>query len=230
MKIYFLLILLITSKICFSEELIIGIGDSYSEPLIIKKGGKIKDGIIFDFVTYIGREMNWNIKFKNTPRKRVEEFLSKGEIHICPRLNRKWLKQHKRYNWSIPWMEENIIILGRHKVKTYEKLNGIIGTIRGFNYPLKLSELFKNKTLKRQDSLNYKTAFDMLTLNRVDYIVIPEYIANYYMKKSSKKFQNCFSIKKATLHVVVSKHANISMPKLNKAIEKFKINQNLKKK
>lgn len=209
--------------------LIIGYGDHNAAPYAMERTEQLYNGIIKDIATEISGELDINISFVKTPRKRLERYLENNTIHLVLMTNPAWLSNNEKLQWSEPlFISKDILVVKANNPNTYNELidlkGMVIGTIRGYKYP-SLQPYFDNKDFLRYDVSNLTVNFVRLELGRIDALVNDDLLINYHLKIS--KDAHAFKV----LPLIVSQHniqaalspnAPITLTQFNRALKKLK--------
>lgn len=89
-----ILSLLLSPLLVFADNkatLIFGYGDHNAAPYAIERSEQLFSGIIKDIATEISGELDIDIAFVKTPRKRIERYLESNTIHVELITNPAWL-------------------------------------------------------------------------------------------------------------------------------------------
>lgn len=189
LKSLFFLFSLIPLWVCAENgvELIIGYGDHNAAPYAIEKAEKLHSGIIKDIATEISDELDINVVFVKTPRKRIERYLEKNTIHLVLISNPAWLSNSQKLQWSNTlFIERDKMVINANNHNEYQKLldfkSMIIGTIRGYRYPA-LQPFFDRGYFIRYDVSNLNVNFIRLALDRIDALIDADILINYHLKQ-----------------------------------------------
>lgn len=211
------------------DTLIVSYGDHNSAPYAVEQGEVLYSGIIKDIATEIADELDINISFFKTPRKRTERYLENETVHLVIISNPAWLKNSNKLQWSeTVFVEKDIIVTRADNTHIYQELADlkgmIIGTIRGFTYP-NLQPYFDKEHFVRYDVSNLQVNFIRLELNRIDALVDADVAINYHLLKSEKpKAYRVLPIvvSEHNIQAALSPNAPVSLEDFNKALIKLK--------
>ena len=226
---------LLCTLICLSvladsnTTLVIGYGDHNAPPYAMEKGEILHDGIIKDIAMEISHELDINISFAKTSRKRTERHLENDTIHLILISNPAWLSNSKKLQWSEPiFIEKDIIVIKSDNPTNYQRLTDlkgmIIGTIRGYKYPI-LQDYFAREYFVRYDVSSLEVNFIRLTLGRIDAFIGASIAINHQFKKNknAKEYKMLpISISNHNVHAALSPNAPITLEQFNKALKKLK--------
>lgn len=226
------LLFALISPLVFAEDkatLIIGYGDHDAPPYAIERSEKLTSGIIKDISAEISGELDVNVTFVKTPRKRTERYLENNTVHLILITNPVWLSNSDSLQWSETIFIEKVkMVIRADDPTSYEKITDfkgmIIGTIRGYSYPT-LQPFFDKEFFIRYDVSNLDVNFIRLELNRIDALVDADILINYQLKHSKKPkiFKALpLTITQNNIQAALSPSAPITINQLNQALKKLK--------
>jgi ABC-type amino acid transport substrate-binding protein len=212
-----------------TPKLRISYGDHNAPPYAIEKGETLYGGIIKDIATEISAELDINVIFIKTPRKRIERYLENDTIHLVLISNPSWLSNSADLKWSESlFVEKDVIVIKADNDKKYQNVQDlkgmIIGTIRGFKYPT-LQPFFDEGFFTRYDVSNLNVNFIRLGLNRIDALVDADISINYQLQqdKNSKTFNVLpIIVSQQNIKATLSPNAPITLSQLNQVLRKLK--------
>lgn len=169
-----------------AAELRIAASAYLSEPYTIYEKGELRGGLVKDIFTLLGDELGVAIKYVDCPRKRVEQGLMSGELHIAPVAHPLWLSKNYAGDWTETVFELREFLVTRtdSQVKYHgpEDLKGLrIGTILGYHYPI-VEPYFKTKAVMRSDVQKADQNVDMLLNHRIDAYIVHDIVFRYFQK------------------------------------------------
>lgn len=208
-----------------SVQLIVGYGDHNGAPYAIEAGEHLQEGIIKDLVTEISAELDIDIRFQKTPRKRIERYLESDTIHLVLLTNPKWLSNSDKLQWSKPlFTERDQLVVKADNPNSYHSFKDLkhmtIGTIRGYHYPNLQPYFDKNYFARYSVDVN----FIRLELNRIDALVDSETLINYHLQQASnaKDFKVLpFHVSKHKIYAALSPNAPVKLADFNQALTKL---------
>jgi len=211
------------------SKLIVSYGDHNAPPYAIEKGEVLYGGLIKDIAIELADELDIDISFNKTPRKRIERNLENDSIHLVLISNPKWLSNSDKLQWSDTiFVEQDVIVTKAEKNHNYKEVSDlkgkIIGTIRGYSYPT-IDALFDKNYFVRYDVSNLKVNLIRLQMNRVDAIVAASTPLNYLLQQSNKPLEFKVlpvSISQHNIRAAFSPNAPISIDDFNQALKKLK--------
>jgi ABC-type amino acid transport substrate-binding protein len=211
------------------RTLIIGYGDHDSAPYAIESGERLSSGIIKDIATELSGELDINITFIKTPRKRTERYLESNTIHLILITTPHWLSNSEKLQWSDTiFIEKDIMVIKADNSNLYQQLADFrgmtIGTIRGYKYPT-LQPFFDKEYFVRYDVNNLNVNMIRLGLNRIDALVDAEVLINYQLKKNEnpQEFKVLpLVISQQNIQAALSPNAPVKLVTFNQALNRLK--------
>ncbi|AQS36890.1 periplasmic component of amino acid ABC-type transporter/signal transduction system [Shewanella psychrophila] len=219
-------------KAAIAEEvskptLIVTYGSHNAEPYAITESNQLVAGIIKDISDEIADELDINVTYIETPRKRVERYLTSGEVHFTPISNPKWLTPNEAYRWSQPLFIEQdrlwVLKTSPKVIEEVEELFGkVVGTIRNFIYPT-LTQYFEQKQIYRSDVREMPSNIARLQLKRIDGFIGSRTLVMFELtrQQDSAIALSPLVISEHNIHGVLSNKAPITLAELNNAIGKL---------
>ena len=209
--------------------MLIGYGDHDAPPYAIEKAETLYSGIIKDIATEIADELDINVVFIKTPRKRIERYLENGTINLILMTNPAWLSNSEKLQWSEAlFIEKDLLVVKADDKKNYQKITDfrgmIIGTIRGYKYPT-LQPYFDKGYFNRYDVSNLNVNFIRLDLKRIDALVDAEILINYQLKQSNNSDSYKvmpMEVSQQHIQAALSPKAPITLLQLNQVLKKLK--------
>ena len=224
----FLTILVFSSQIAFSKQLIVGIGKHYTAPFIVKNGEKVESGIIFDIFQEVAKIKKYGIKYVSIPRNRVESFLERGSTHVLPRSNPAWLNFPNKFDWSAPWAIDSnrfVTLKGGNQtpIKSLNDLFGKnLGTITGYRYK-KLQPFFSSGKILRDDAKTMDANFSRLRNGWIPSLIDSEFNIKFYLRSNPTKYEiSDFALNTFEISSVFSKKSPLSPKDFNLIIKNMK--------
>jgi len=210
------------------SALIFGYGDHNAAPYAIEESERLFGGIIKDIATEIAGELDIDVTFVKTTRKRIERYLENNTIHVELITNPAWLSNSEKLQWSEAiFTEKNIMVIKASNNNRYNELKDlrgmIIGTIRGYKYP-ELQLFFDKNYFIRYDVSNLDVNFIRLELDRIDALVDADILINYQLmqNKNSQAFQVLpITVSKHSIRAALSPNAPVTIHQFNKALKKL---------
>ncbi|WP_018152691.1 substrate-binding periplasmic protein [Leeia oryzae] len=190
---------------------------------------KLTGGIVYDLANLLAGELQVDVKFVESSRKRVEFTLLSGNVDIACNTNPAWMAQSGRYGWTQPIFahEEVIVTLAAEDFKpdTLAELKGKrLGTILGYFYP-ELQNAFAHD-VKRMDEPTLDSNFRKLQLHLIDALITTrdEFFARLKLKPAERLAYRMsdFKVSESTAYCTVSPLSRFSVAQINQAIDRLK--------
>ncbi|MDP2561602.1 ABC transporter substrate-binding protein [Psychrobium sp. 1_MG-2023] len=209
--------------------LIVGYGDHNSEPYAIEQGDRLYNGIIKDIASEVAAELDIDVKFVKTPRKRIERHLGNNTMHLYLIANPQWFSNSHQLQWSDEiFVERDKIVVRADNNEIYNTLDDLkgmtIGAIRGYSYPT-LQPFFEQHHFKRYNVSSLQVNFIRLDLNRIDAFVDSEILIDYHQKhlKTPPSFRVLpLDVSQHGIHAALSPQAPITLTQFNQVLAKLK--------
>jgi polar amino acid transport system substrate-binding protein len=225
-------VLLACSGSANAAELRFVLDHSISAPLVIAERQAdlpgAKGGILVDLESAIARELGYDAVFQSIPRKRVEEVLQSGSMHVLCHTRPVWLKEPDKLQWSGGFLTTANLLV---KSKAGQKLRGLqdltrgkVGTVLGYLYP-ELQSQFQSGLLTRDDAENEVTNLARFMTNRVDYFISEQLFLDYQLLKKpalTAAVSNRLVADKFETRCAMSKLAPVSVTQFDAAVANLK--------
>lgn len=146
------------------------VAESWSMPLIRTEGEQPVEGIFFDLMQAVAREVGARPEYHLMARLRLQQAMEDGDIDVRCNVSLNWLDDGSRnYLWSVPLIRQRELLVGRPG-DTWsgfpEQLpSQSIGAVLGYQYPA-LTGLFERGQLRREDSRNQLLVLQKLHAGR----------------------------------------------------------------
>ncbi len=144
--------------------------------------GQAAGGILFDLQSRLAQKIGRRAEMPVLPRRRVQQMLVRGQIDVRCYVNPAWLEEsHHQYIWSVPFMVQRDLIVGRAKEieRPGQRDGDLIGTVLGFSYP-RLEPLFASGHLHRDDARTQKLVLEKLEAGRYRFAVSNEMTLDWF--------------------------------------------------
>jgi ABC-type amino acid transport substrate-binding protein len=163
------------SAVSSAEELRWGFASTDGMPYVEVKDQQLRGGFTHQLGTQVGQRLGLELRFIDTPNKRLESFIQQGRIHLICNTNPEWVAEPQRYHWSPAlYQEEDVLALhNQHDpVDRLEDLYGaVVGTQLGYVYSVPLMEAFARQLVIRQNIRDLDTGLSMLSKQRIDALI-----------------------------------------------------------
>lgn len=160
------------------------IADSWSMPMVQIEDGVPRQGILFDMMNSLARQVGQPAQFHVLARARVQSAMEQGEVDIRCYSAQSWLGDRSGdYAWSIPLFIQRDLLLGNADrttpVRPQQLANQTIGTVLSYTYPT-LQPLFDSGQLKRDDARTQEQVLQKLAARRSEYAVSNQWSFDWY--------------------------------------------------
>jgi len=177
------------------------------------------------FQTALGKalaeRMGRTVRYLDLPRKRFSDALESGEGDVLCGYQPEWMPG--AFDWSRPFIPVVEVLVTAARVPAPAALSDLkgkrIGTVLGFIYP----ELDKalGKDFVRDDAPSTNSSLRKLMAGRFDYMITTMPMINSQLNDGevSVPLHPPLVIKEVQTQCAVSRHGNVKLEELNKAIE-----------
>lgn len=157
------------SQVAFGKTLVVGVHPGLSYPDYSRENGKDL-GIIPALVTPFARSLDVKVEYKYVPRKRMDELMLSGEVHMRCLAAKSWVKNPSQFYWTRDIFQEVSTFVQRKEdplIKDFSDLKGkaFAGILR-FIYGPEVTKMVEQGHLERNDVIKVKNLIDMVTLKR----------------------------------------------------------------
>lgn len=211
-----------------TRQLIVSYGPHNAAPFAIVDGDRLIGGTVKEIAEELADMLDLDIRYVQTPRKRIERYLETGQIHLILTSNPKFLKESDKYQWSVPiFTDQNVLVVRKDDPKSYKQLEDMVGmnvgTIRGYFYTT-LAGLLEKKLITRSDVRSLDSNFGRLRLERIDSFIDSRMLVEYRFKEQqvTDLVVTPIQMDKHFIHGTLSTDAPISLTELNTAIKELK--------
>nr|WP_070104098.1 transporter substrate-binding domain-containing protein [Pseudomonas resinovorans] len=158
-----------------ADELRWGFGPADGMPYAQVSDHVLLGGFIQRLGERISKDLSIQVRFVETPNKRIEESLKNGRIHLICNSNPEWMLDASAYHWSPPLFEEEDALL-QHRdsppINNLGDLRGkVLGTSLGFAYSMPMMEAFATGAIARKDVRDLGTRLNLLSHKRLDAVI-----------------------------------------------------------
>jgi ABC-type amino acid transport substrate-binding protein len=164
------------SSLAAEPSLRFSISDSWSMPLVNIVNNQPNDGILFDIMQSLARQVGLPAEYHVVPRLRIQATLERGEVNVRCYAAQAWTAGLSGdYSWSLPILTQRDVLvasaqnpqpIGPAQLPVKE----VIGTVLGYSYPM-LQPLFDSQQLIREDTRNQDQVLKKLAVGRYHYAV-----------------------------------------------------------
>jgi len=213
-------------------ELRFALDHSVSAPLVLADRSTDRPvesaGMLVDLENAIARELGYDAVFLSIPRKRLEEVLQKGSMHVLCHTRTVWLKEPEKLQWSAGFLSTaNLLVKqqGGPKLRSLQDLTpGKVGTVLGYVYP-ELQAQLQSGLLKRDDAENEVNNLARFMANRVDYFISEQLFLDYQVRKKpaiNERVGNRLVADKFETRCALSKFSPVSVAQFDAALVSLK--------
>lgn len=212
------------------NNLTLNVGNAEWPPWQIVDGDDIK-GITADLLEEIITRTEYTFNIKILPQNRMLREFEQGKIDMESTTCRSWRKSQADISvYTIPFYTTGDIILvnkGRniraHKAEDFAGLS--LGCDLGYFYPEGFQKAFEKGEIIRRDNRSTENNLIMLSLKRIDGVIIDRIQARYLFKHTKLNpddFEIAYTFKPSNISMRLQKKHRCLLPGLNKAIEAMK--------
>jgi polar amino acid transport system substrate-binding protein len=167
------------------------ISESWAMPMVEIDEGRPTRGILYDLQLRLAQKVGRRAEMQVMPRLRVQQMLVRGEIDVRCYVNPAWLEEsHHQYIWSVPFMVQRDLLVGRPGDRLAPLPGETIGTVLGFSYP-QLQSDFNAGQLVREDARTQELALAKLVAERYRFTVSNELALQWFNRQqpANRKLQ-----------------------------------------
>lgn len=183
MKGLLLLLILASGPLLAAERpLRFSINDSWAMPMVQIERGQAIGGILVDLQRRLAAKVGREARLLVMPRLRVQQALESGDIDVRCYVSPNWVNSgHYRYIWSLPFMTQRDVLVGRTPGLVQPEAIGRqrLGTVLGFTYP-RLQPLFDSHQLLREDARTQHQVLLKLEAARYNYAISNELSLHWF--------------------------------------------------
>ncbi|WP_341523274.1 transporter substrate-binding domain-containing protein [Pseudomonas sp. G.S.17] len=174
-----------SSSLAAETPLRFSIADSWSMPLVNIVNRQPNDGILFDIMQSLARQVGRTAEYHVLPRLRVQAALERGEVNVRCYAAQAWTAGLSGdYTWSLPILIQRDVLVAvnddRRITSPAQLAPGeVIGTVLGYSYPV-LQPFFNRRQLIREDARNQDQVLKKLAVGRYQYAVANKMALDWY--------------------------------------------------
>ncbi|MDB6143964.1 MAG: amino acid transporter substrate-binding protein [Pseudomonas sp.] len=231
MRLFVSVLLLVISGLSFAAEapLRFSIADSWSMPLILIDGDKPRDGVLFDIMQSLSRQVGRPAEYHVLARMRMQIALERGEIDVRCYAAQSWMpNQSGDYIWSLPLMIQRDLLISTPDnaapVRPEQMHDASIGTVLGYVYPT-LQHLFDNHQLQREDARSQDMVLKKLQAGRYHYAVVNEWSLNWFNRTLApeQRLRAVSIIEEQPVGCVVRNDPNVPVQRILRTLLRMKM-------
>ncbi|MEX6504322.1 substrate-binding periplasmic protein [Pseudomonas zhanjiangensis] len=163
------------ASLCHAEELRWGFSSADGMPYVDVQEQQLRGGFTYRLGMRVSEQLGLELRFIDTPNKRLERFIQRGRIHLICNSNPDWVAEPRRYHWSPPLYQEADVLLLHEQHAPVEKLQdlygAVLGTQLGYVYSAPLMEAFARQLVTRKNIRDLDTKLSMLSKRRIDALI-----------------------------------------------------------
>lgn len=181
------LLLFARSGIASEATLKFSVADSWSMPLIELQDYQPVNGILFDIMQSLARQVGRTAEYHVLPRLRVQAALERGDVDIRCYAAQAWVPNLSGdFLWSLPILFQRDLLIASAETAAgpypAQFDNETIGTVLGYNYP-DLQALFDNHQLVREDARSQEQALRKLAAGRYHYAISSQLVLEWFNRE-----------------------------------------------
>ncbi len=223
-----------------SETLIFAFGVHLAEPYVIiderNQHNNLRAGILFDLGQHFGQALQTDVSFKDIRRPLMAEALQTGQVHAYCSWNPDWVSEDDGIHWSVPIFHSQDRFYVQNKAKlSFDELEDlkthVLGATEGFHYSDALTRLVNAGKVTRIDARSPEQLLKMLSLRRLDLIVLEQNIQRYVSSKLGLRDEIVtlpFIDDEQARHCAYSAKSPVSFARFNQALKTMKQNGTIK--
>ena len=170
-----LLLLWTTSSLAEQPVLRFSVAESWGMPLVRIEGDQPVEGLVYDLMQAMAREVGVRPEFHVMARLRLQEAMNSGDIDVRCYVSTQWFNDRPGdFVWSIPLFHQRDLLVGRVGDSTAMPPELLppqaIGTVLGYTYST-LQPLLDQGRLRREDSRSQLLVLQKLQAGRYRHAV-----------------------------------------------------------
>ncbi|MBK4992339.1 ABC transporter substrate-binding protein [Pseudomonas sp. S37] len=170
-----LLLLWTTSSLAEQPVLRFSVAESWGMPLVRIEGDQPVEGLVYDLMQAMAREVGVRPEFHVMARLRLQEAMNSGDIDVRCYVSTQWFNDRPGdFVWSIPLLHQRDLLVGRVGDSTPMPPEQLppqaIGTVLGYTYST-LQPLLDQGRLRREDSRSQLLVLQKLQAGRYRHAV-----------------------------------------------------------
>ena len=170
-----LLLLWTTSSLAEQPVLRFSVAESWGMPLVRIEGDQPVEGLVYDLMQAMAREVGVRPEFHVMARLRLQEAMNSGDIDVRCYVSTQWFNDRPGdFVWSIPLFHQRDLLVGRVGDSTPMPPEQLppqaIGTVLGYTYST-LQPLLDQGRLRREDSRSQLLVLQKLQAGRYRHAV-----------------------------------------------------------
>jgi len=207
-----------------AEALRWGFSSADGMPYVEVRNHQLRGGFTHRLGSRVGQRLDLELRFVETPNRRIEEFIQRGRIHLICNSNPNWVAEPQRYHWSPRlYQEEDVLLLhdGDAPVTGLQDLHGkVLGTQLGYIYSLPLMEAFARQLVTRQNVRDLDSGLYLLSRQRLDALIDMRRALTYKLAQRPElplHFSD-WVVQRYDLHCIYGPHLPIAAERLDEVL------------
>lgn len=171
-----------TVSVAAPAPLRFSISDSWAMPMIQLEKGQPTQGILYDLMSSLARQVGRPAQFHVLARSRIDAAMEHGSVDVRCYITQAWMPHPPRdENWSVVLFVQRDVLVSTQaqQVRIASLARQRIGTVLGYSYPA-LAPLFASEQLKRANARSEEQVLHMLQAGRFQYAVINQWILDHF--------------------------------------------------
>lgn len=182
-----LLLLWTTCSLADPPVLRFSVAESWSMPLMRVEGEQPVEGLLFDLMQAIAREVGARPEYHVLARLRLQQAMDDGDIDVRCYVSTQWFNDRPgNFVWSIPLFHQRDVLVGQPgdnaPIRPEQLAQQAIGTVLGYTYTT-LEPLFEQGRLRREDSRSQDLALQKLQIGRYRHAVSNELSLQWFNQR-----------------------------------------------
>jgi len=182
-----LLLLWTTCSLADPPVLRFSVAESWSMPLMRVEGEQPVEGLLFDLMQAMAREVGARPEYHVLARLRLQQAMDDGDIDVRCYVSTQWFNDRPgHFVWSIPLFHQRDVLVGQPGDNAPTRPEQLprqpIGTVLGYTYPT-LEPLFEQGQLRREDSRSQELALQKLQIGRYRHAVSNELSLQWFNQR-----------------------------------------------
>ncbi|MFJ2980828.1 MULTISPECIES: substrate-binding periplasmic protein [unclassified Pseudomonas] len=163
------------------------VAESWSMPLVRVEGEQPVEGLLFDLMQAIAREVGARPEYHVMARLRLQQAMDDGDIDVRCYVSTQWFNDRPgNFVWSIPLFHQRDVLVGQPSesrgTRPEQLPRQAIGTVLGYTYTT-LEPLFAQGQLHREDSRSQELALQKLQIGRYRHAVSNELSLQWFNQR-----------------------------------------------
>lgn len=171
-----------TASLAAPAALRFAVSDSWAMPVMQVEDGRPTQGILYDVMSSLARQVGVPAEFHVLARARIAIAMAHGDIDVRCYVAQAWVDDLSGdYTWSLPLMVQRTVLVSTHDqpVQVERLAPQSIGTVLNYRYA-SLDPLFAGGRLSRDDARSEEQVLHKLVAGRFHYAVSNEWIVDRF--------------------------------------------------